>query len=335
MEMELYANLVSAAPQAGQPDDRRGHRPHRARRPALRELRAQPAAAPRRPCRSDRANELREELANRTTGGIYFTTLQKFGRSKDERDAGLDHPLLSDRRNIIVIVDEAHRSHYDDLDGYARHLKDALPTPRSSPSPARRSRSRPQHPRGLRRLHRHLRPVPRGRGRRHGAGVLRAAADQGRPRATGSTEEDLDEAADEATVGLDDIERAQIEQSVAVVNAVYGARQRIARSGRRTSSPTGRTRREMMHRSSGPGKAMIVGGTREICAGPVPAIVELRPDWHTDADRQGPDQGRLLRASARRAAGRPSTCAATRRTRRSRSGCGTSTTSSRSSSSRT
>src|ERR1019366_3461674 len=74
-----------------------------------------------------RRSELRDELSNRTTGGIYFTTLQKFGLSKDERDAGLDHPLLSDRRNIIVVVDEAHRSHYDDLDGYARHLKDALP----------------------------------------------------------------------------------------------------------------------------------------------------------------------------------------------------------------
>src|SRR5206468_614876 len=61
------------------------------------------------------------------TGGTYFTTLQKFSRSQDERDAGADHPVLSKRRNIVVIVDEAHRSHYDDLDGYARHLKDALP----------------------------------------------------------------------------------------------------------------------------------------------------------------------------------------------------------------
>jgi type I restriction enzyme, R subunit len=38
-----------------------------------------------------------------------------------------DHPLLTDRRNIIVIVDEAHRGHYDNLDGYARHIRDALP----------------------------------------------------------------------------------------------------------------------------------------------------------------------------------------------------------------
>src|SRR5439155_1000542 len=37
-------------------------------------------------------------------------------------------PLLSDRRNIVVLVDEAHRSNYDFVDGFARHLRDALPS---------------------------------------------------------------------------------------------------------------------------------------------------------------------------------------------------------------
>ncbi len=37
------------------------------------------------------------------------------------------YPLLSDRRNIVVIADEAHRSQYDFIDGFARHLRDALP----------------------------------------------------------------------------------------------------------------------------------------------------------------------------------------------------------------
>src|SRR3970282_1633403 len=36
-------------------------------------------------------------------------------------------PMLSDRRNIVVIADEAHRSQYDFIDGFARHLRDALP----------------------------------------------------------------------------------------------------------------------------------------------------------------------------------------------------------------
>ena len=37
------------------------------------------------------------------------------------------YPLLSDRRNIVVIADEAHRSQYDFIDGFARHMRDALP----------------------------------------------------------------------------------------------------------------------------------------------------------------------------------------------------------------
>ncbi len=62
-------------------------------------------------------------LLDRSAGGIIFTTIQKF--APDER--GDVHPLLTDRRNVVVIADEAHRSQYDFLDGYARHLHDALP----------------------------------------------------------------------------------------------------------------------------------------------------------------------------------------------------------------
>ena len=69
----------------------------------------------------DRA-DLRAKLA-RGSGGVLFTTIQKF--LPDEK--GDKHPVLSDRRNIVVIADEAHRSQYDFIDGFARHLRDALP----------------------------------------------------------------------------------------------------------------------------------------------------------------------------------------------------------------
>lgn len=62
-------------------------------------------------------------LLDRVSGGIIFTTIQKF--APEER--GDVHPLLTDRRNVVVIADEAHRSQYDFLDGFARHLRDALP----------------------------------------------------------------------------------------------------------------------------------------------------------------------------------------------------------------
>ena len=66
--------------------------------------------------------DLRAKLAV-DVGGVVFTTIQKFF----PEEKGDRHPLLSDRRNIVVIADEAHRSQYDFLDGYARHMRDALP----------------------------------------------------------------------------------------------------------------------------------------------------------------------------------------------------------------
>ncbi len=60
------------------------------------------------PVQADTRPELRRLLANRPSGGIIFTTIQKFTPGADE-DA---FPVLSDRRNIVVICDEAHRSQY-------------------------------------------------------------------------------------------------------------------------------------------------------------------------------------------------------------------------------
>ena len=185
MEMELYAHLVSLQPKLKNPtlvlvtdrtelDSQLFETFNRSR--LLAET----------PVKVTTREQLRDELTNRNTGGIYFTTLQKFGLTKEERDTGVDHPLLTDRRNIIVIVDEAHRSHYDDLDGYARHIRDALPnaafiaftgTPISFAD--RNTRG------GIRQGHRHLRPDPRGRGPRHRTGVLRAAPHPGPARRRG------------------------------------------------------------------------------------------------------------------------------------------------------
>lgn len=64
-----------------------------------------------------------QSLLSVASGGVLFTTIQKFM----PEEKGLSYPKLSDRRNIVVIADEAHRSQYDFLDGYARHMRDALP----------------------------------------------------------------------------------------------------------------------------------------------------------------------------------------------------------------
>ena len=75
-----------------------------------------------RPEQAQSREHLRQ-LLNVASGGVVFTTIQKF--VPEER--GDRFPQLSDRRNIVVIADEAHRSQYDFIDGFARHLRDALP----------------------------------------------------------------------------------------------------------------------------------------------------------------------------------------------------------------
>ena len=64
-----------------------------------------------------------QKLLNVASGGVVFTTIQKFFPEKGE----VHLPALSDRSNVVVIADEAHRSQYDFIDGFARHMRDALP----------------------------------------------------------------------------------------------------------------------------------------------------------------------------------------------------------------
>lgn len=84
------------------------------------------------PVQANNRDELRQLLAERESGGIIFTTVQKFALLEGESE----HPLLNGRHNIVVMSDEAHRSQYglkaklgNDGTykfGYAKHMRDAL-----------------------------------------------------------------------------------------------------------------------------------------------------------------------------------------------------------------
>ena len=286
LEMELYANQVLINPALGNPTivvltDRTDLDEQLFDTFSASEL------LPEQPIQALTRDELRTELTNRRTGGIIFSTLQKFGRTKAEKDAGQRHPLLSDRRNIIVIVDEAHRSHYDSLDGYARHLRDALPhatmiaftgTPISG-------------------VERDTRLV---------FGDYIDVYDHTRAVADGATvpvfyeprhipvdlpddvdPELIDERADEATAGLDDSERERIQRAVTVMNELYGAPARLKVLA---ADIVGHweTRSELMRKFIGcPGKAIIVCATRDICARLYDEIIALRPGWADDSFERG------------------------------------------------
>lgn len=286
MEMELYAHLVALQPRLKNPTlvvvtDRT-------------ELDSQLFEAfnrsrllPEAPVKVATRNQLRDELSNRTTGGIYFTTLQKFGLTEKERAGGLDHPLLSARRNIVVIVDEAHRSHYDDLDGYARHIRDALPQAAFiafTGTPISFAERNTQDVFGD-----VIDTYDLTRAVEDGATVqvyfeprliqVQIAGDV--------TEDELDAAADEAALGLDDVERERIEKSVAVINSVYGAPARLHALARDLLAHWDTRSDAMRPFIDSPGKAFYVGATREICAALYDEIVSIRPDWHSDAVDEG------------------------------------------------
>ncbi len=138
MEMELYAHLVAAAAEAEEPDARRRHRPHRARRPALRDVRPLACCSPESPVQVTK----RERAARRAdaTGSPAASTsrpCRSSGCTEAEREAGPRPPA-------------AHRPAQ-----HHRHRR------RGAPQPLRRPRRlRPPHPRrpaarDLHRVHRH------------------------------------------------------------------------------------------------------------------------------------------------------------------------------------
>ncbi|GLY32524.1 type I restriction endonuclease subunit R [Kineosporia sp. NBRC 101731] len=231
--------------------------------------------------------ELRTSLTIRNVGGIIFTTLQKFGLSKEEKEASKAHPLLSERRNILVMVDEAHRSHYDSLNGYARHLRDALPyatllaftgTPISTAEVNTRAVF----------------------GEYIDVYDLKRAVDDGatvrvfhEPRVIdvslppGIDPDTIDELANALTEGMDDAERRRAISYAATMNTVYGAPERIATFAGDLVAHW-ETRRELVKPDiGGPGKAMIVCATREICVRLFDALAERRPGWVGKAADQG------------------------------------------------
>jgi len=75
-----------------------------------------------KPKQAESRDDLKDKLSV-ASGGVVFTTIQKFL----PEETGGKYPELSSRRNIVVIADEAHRSQYDFIDGFAKHMRDALP----------------------------------------------------------------------------------------------------------------------------------------------------------------------------------------------------------------
>jgi type I restriction enzyme R subunit len=242
---------------------------------------------PEQPVQALTRDEVREEL-DRPSGGIIFSTLQKFGLTRAEWERGLRHPALSDRRNVIVIVDEAHRSHYDFVDGFARHLRDALPyatfiaftgTPVSTAERNTRAvfgdeyidiydLSRAVDDGATVRVYYENRHVP-----------VRLPEDV--------DIEDLDDRAEDVTAELNEEDRRRAERAFGAYEDVVGAPERLRKVAADIVEHWEHRREEMHKHIDVPGKGLIVGLTRRVCALLYDEIVKLRPEWADDADDKG------------------------------------------------
>lgn len=223
---------------------------------------------------ADRA-DLREKLSV-GSGGVVFTTIQKF--FPDEK--GDRHPVLSDRRNVVVIADEAHRSQYDFIDGFARHMRDALPNASFigfTGTPIERADASTRAVFGdtisvydIKRAVQDEATVPIYYESRLAKLDLDATE---RPR--------IDPDFEEVTEG-EEVERVEkLKSKWAQLAAVVGAEKRLEAVAADLVTHF-EQRLEAMD-----GKAMIVCMTRRICVDLHEAILALRPGWGGDEDGAG------------------------------------------------
>ena len=261
------------------------------------------------PVQAASRQELRALLANRPSGGIVFATIQKFMPGEDEDS----FPMLSDRHNIVVIADEAHRTQYgfeaklktvkaprtgaaaNDGNalqaaeptavyevGYAQHLRDALPNATFVAFTGTPVASEDRDTRVVFGDYIHVYDMQQAK--EDGATVAiyfesRLAKLSLRDEQLPQIDADVDELAEDE----EESQQAQLKSKWAALERVVGAEPRIA------SVAADLVAHFEERNQAQRGKAMVVAMSREICVHLYNEIVRLRPDWH-DAD---PEKGAI------------------------------------------
>ena len=240
---------------------------------------------PELPVRAESRSDLRG-LLKRASGGIIFTTLQKFAP-----EAGGDtNPVLTDRSNVVVVADEAHRSQYGFTEtltsegtlrsGLAKHLRDALPgatylgftgTPIESGDRSTRAVFGDYID-----VYDLTRAVEDGATVRifYESRLAKVSLDE-------TAHELIDQLVDAATAEVDETEARRSKSKWSRVEAIVGASERLDIIAADIVDHWEKRRTELF------GKAMIVTMSRRIAVELYEKIVALRPDWHSDDPKTG------------------------------------------------
>ena len=227
------------------------------------------------PVQAQDRTDLRARLAVES-GGVVFTTIQKFF----PEEKGDRHPVLSGRRNIVVIADEAHRSQYEFIDGFARHIRDALPNASfigftGTPIELQDANTRAVFGDyisiyDIQRAVQDTATVPI----YYESRLARLALDE-------NELPNIDTGFEEATEGEEIERKEKLKTKWAQLEAIVGAEKRLALVAQDIVAHF-ETRLEAME-----GKAMIVCMSRRICIDLYRELVRLRPEWHHDDDDKG------------------------------------------------
>ncbi|KPL25350.1 MAG: DEAD/DEAH box helicase [Phycisphaerae bacterium SM1_79] len=227
------------------------------------------------PVQADSRADLRE-LLKVASGGIVFTTIQKFLPEVK----GDTFPMLSERRNIVVIADEAHRSQYDFIDGYARHMRDALPKASFIGFTGTPLELTDRNTRAV--FGDHISVYDIKQAVEDGATV--PIYYEGRLAKIELKEEEkpkIDPDFEEATEGEEVEKKEELKTKWARLEAMVGTDKRIGLVAEDLVRHF-EQRQDVME-----GKALVVGMSRRICVSLYDAIVKLRPNWHNDDDKRG------------------------------------------------
>ena len=230
---------------------------------------------------------LREMLGHRAAGGVVFTTIQKFM----PEEKGDSFPVLSERPNVVVIADEAHRSQYG-LDakvstktgeisyGFAKHIRDALPnatflgftgTPIALKDADTRKIFGP-----------YIDVYDVQRAVDDGATVpIYYEARLIRIKPADAVWDTLDTEFDTITEHEEAASREKLKSKWAALEALVGAPERVKQIATDLVMHF-ETRQELLK-----GKGMIVGMSRRICVAIYDEIIKLRPDWQGEGDLEG------------------------------------------------
>lgn len=240
------------------------------------------------PVQAENRDDLKKKLSV-SSGGIVFTTIQKFlpeiiekidvGDGKTKNIKG-QFEQLSDRRNIVVIADEAHRSQYDFMDGFAKHMRDALPNASFigfTGTPIENTDKNTQAVFGD-----YIDVYDIQQAVEDGA-TVRIYYENRLAKINLKEEEKprVDEEFEELTESEEQSQQHRLKSKWARLEAIVGNEHRLELIAADIVKHF-ETRNETLD-----GKAMIVCMSRRICVDLYAQIIKIRPDWHSDDDNEG------------------------------------------------